>query len=129
MSKRGCALRYFVYAKPRALYSVTHPERNLKIEYIYIGQNYGNKSVGANSGRPTNLALSVQHTSTMCVIPNNIYVFTNHVGDGALDVPTPRQPLSPAWLVNKIQTSLLRAGCRISVSLRTEISPSPYNFY
>ena len=35
VSKRGCALRYFVYAKPRALYSVTHPERNLKIEYIY----------------------------------------------------------------------------------------------
>ena len=43
----------------------------------------------------------------MCVIPNNIYVFTNHVGDGALDVPTPRQPLSP---YNAEITQILNTG-------------------
>ena len=34
MSKRGCVLRYFVYAKPRALYSVTH---QIRVHSAFMG--------------------------------------------------------------------------------------------
>ena len=72
--------------------------------------------VGANSVRLCSEIMQFQH----CMGAAQFLLCRN---------PTSR-PLDslypPAWLVEKIQTSLLRAGCRISVSLRTEISPSPY---
>ena len=62
---------------------MSHPERNLKIEYIYIGQNYGNKSVGANSVRPSKKQV---HDYNHCRTEQKNYPITL-VGAGALDSP------------------------------------------
>ena len=62
---------------------MSHPERNLKIEYIYIGQNYGNKSVGANRVRPSKKQV---HDYNHCRTEQKNYPITL-VGAGALDSP------------------------------------------
>ena len=69
-----------MYAKPRTLYSVTHPECNLKIEYWPL---FFCKSVGANSVRPSKKQV---HDYNQCRTEQKNYPITL-VGAGALDSP------------------------------------------
>ena len=121
---------------------------SLKIEYIT-----------AKPRNPRQQICRGEHCSPVLVArqtlryPHNLLHFTNHVGDGALDVPPPQRfallfipqtMTTPQRMVGANSVRPFRSptqlhekskprnspetGCRISVSLRTEISPSPYRY-